>query len=43
MLINLSIDMSHAEVHFKVEKNIMPMKECNLIVASEIRMDEGTV
>ena len=43
IVINLSADMSRAEVHFKVEKNIIPMKECDLIVASEIRIDEGTV
>ena len=42
ILINLSADMSRAEVHFKVEKNIIPMKECNLIEASEIRIDAGT-
>ena len=43
ILINLSTYMSRAEVHFKVEKNIIPMNECDLIVASEIRIDEGTV
>ena len=43
IVINLSADMSRAEVHFKVEKNIIPMKECDLVVASEIRIDEGTV
>ena len=43
ILINLFTDMSRAEVHFKVEKNIIPMKECNLIEVSEIRIDAGTV
>ena len=43
ILINLSTDMSCAEVHFKVEKNLIPRKECDLIVASKIRIDEGTV
>ena len=43
ILINLSTDMSHAEVHFKVEKNIIHRKECDLIVASEMRIDEGSV
>ena len=42
IVINLSAYMSHAEVHFKVEKNIIPTKECNLIEASEIRIDAGT-
>ena len=43
ILINLSCDLSGAEVHFKVEENITPMKECDLIVVSQIRVGKGTV
>ena len=42
LLINLSTDASCAEVHFKVEKNFTPIMQCNLIVASQIRIDRGT-
>ena len=41
ILMNLLTNLSCAEVHFNLETNIIPLKECNLIVASQIRIDKG--
>ena len=43
ILITFLTELSHAEVleNFNVHKLILPTKECDLIVASQLRIDQG--
>ena len=43
ILITFSTELSHADVleNFNVRKLILPTKECDLIVASQLGIDQG--